>query len=242
MKTKKKTPLPGGYFTKTEIALWGLSCAVILASALLFRAEPLPVAASFLGVTSLVFNAKGNPAGQALMIVFSLLYGWISWETRYYGEMLTYLGMTGPMAAAALVSWLRHPWQGRRSEVEVRRVGGGEFALILALTAAVTAVFGVLLARLGTANLAWSTVSVATSFLAVALTFRRSAAYALAYAANDAVLIVLWTLAARTEPGAPAVVVCFAAFLAGDLYGYANWRRMRRRQGGQYKSHAKSSI
>ena len=41
MKPNKKIPLPGGYFTKTEIALWGLSCAVILASALLFRAGDL---------------------------------------------------------------------------------------------------------------------------------------------------------------------------------------------------------
>ena len=39
----------------------------------------MTLAASLIGTTSLIFNAKGNPIGQALMIVFSLLYGVISY-------------------------------------------------------------------------------------------------------------------------------------------------------------------
>ncbi len=43
------------------------------------------------------------------MIIFSLLYGIISYTFSYYGEMITYLGMTMPMAVFALISWLRNP-------------------------------------------------------------------------------------------------------------------------------------
>ena len=75
-----------------------------------------------------------------------------------------------------------------------------------------------------------STLSVTTSFLAAWLTFRRSPFYALAYAANDGVLIVLWALEARTNTAAAAVLVCFAAFFINDMYGFFNWRRMARRQ------------
>lgn len=38
------------------------------------------------------------------MILFSLLYGIISFTFSYYGEMLTYVGMTMPMAVFALIS------------------------------------------------------------------------------------------------------------------------------------------
>lgn len=41
----------------------------------------------------------------------------------------------------------------------------------------------------------------------------------------------LWSMAAAEDPAYLSVVVCFAAFLAGDLYGFVSWRRMRRRQG-----------
>lgn len=219
------------YFTRGEWLLWGLSVLCILAAFLLFdRSHYLTLCASLVGVTSLIFNAKGNPIGQGLMLLFSVLYAIISWSFRYYGELLTYLGMTAPMALAALISWLRHPYQGGKAEVAVNRLRRGEVPFLLLLTAAVTVGFYFLLAALNTANLLPSTISVITSFLAAYLTFRRSTWYALAYAANDVVLIVLWVMAAATEPSYWAVVVCFTAFLAGDLYGFVSWERMKRRQ------------
>lgn len=70
----------------------------------------MTLAASLIGVTSLIFNAKGNPFGQLLIVVFSILYGAISYSLAYYGEVITYLGMTAPMAVFSLVSWLRNPF------------------------------------------------------------------------------------------------------------------------------------
>ena len=53
---------------------------------------------------------------------------------------------------------------------------------------------------------------------------------ALAYAANDGVLIALWVIAALESPGCAPVIVCFAMFLLNDCYGFVNWRRMMRSQ------------
>ncbi len=219
------------YFTALERWLWGVSVTFITAAFILFdRAGYLTLLASLIGTTSLIFCAKGNPIGQVLMIAFSLLYGYISYGFAYYGEMLTYLGMTAPMAVLALCSWLRHPYKGRKSEVTVNKLSAKELAFALVLTAAVTAVFYFVLKALGTANLLPSTVSVATSFLAVYLTYRRSPWFALGYAANDAVLIVLWVMASREDRAYISVAVCFVAFLVNDLYGFISWRRMQRRQ------------
>lgn len=76
----------------------------------------------------------------------------------------------------------------------------------------------------------WSTISVTTSFLAVYLTFRRSPYFALAYAANDIVLIILWILASLYDIRYVSVVVCFIAFFANDIYGFVSWRKMKTRQ------------
>ena len=87
------------YFTKAEITLWCSSIVLIAVSFFAFdRENYLTLAASLIGVTSLIFNAKGNPFGQFLMVVFSVMYGIISFTFAYYGEMATYLGMTAPMA------------------------------------------------------------------------------------------------------------------------------------------------
>ena len=223
--------LKKGYFSKGEWVLWGASVSLILVSFFLFdRVNFLTLAASLIGVTSLIFNAKGNPFGQILMIVFSLLYGVISYSFRYYGEMITYLGMTLPMSVIALISWLKNPYQGRKAEVKVNRIGKAEYWFALLLTLLVTIVFYWILKYFHTANLLPSTLSVTTSFLAVYLTFRRSSFYAIAYAANDLVLIILWILAASHDGSYLSVVSCFLAFLANDLYGFISWRMMEKRQ------------
>ncbi|MBQ8915045.1 MAG: nicotinamide mononucleotide transporter [Clostridia bacterium] len=221
------------YFSRGERALWCVCTALIIVSYLIFdRESPLTLCASLIGVTSLIFNAKGNPFGQLLMVIFSVLYGVISYSFSYYGEMVTYLGMTAPMALFALISWLRNPYKGNRAEVAVGRVGGLESVFMWCLTAAVTAGFYFILAYFNTANLLLSTLSVTTSFVAVYLTFRRSPCFAVAYAANDAVLIVLWIVASLEDVSYLSVVICFIVFLVNDVYGFISWRRMARRQRG----------
>lgn len=219
------------YFSVGEWLLWGCSCFAILVCFFLFGgSDVLSLIASLVGVTSLIFCAKGNPAGQVLMILFSLIYGYISLTFAYYGEMITYLGMTAPMALFSLISWLRHPYKGQKSQVQVDLLRGRDWLLALVLTLAVTVAFYFPLRALGTANLLPGTLSVATSFLAAYLTWRRSPYFALIYAANDVVLLVLWTLASFSDRSYISVVVCFAAFLVNDLYGFVSWKRMQKRQ------------
>ena len=219
------------YFSRLEIALWVSSVSLIVLSFLAFdRVNYLTLCASLIGFTSLIFNAKGNPFGQVLMILFSLLYGVISHSFAYYGEMITYLGMTMPMAVFALVSWLKNPYQGNRAEVRVNSIGKGEQALMWAAAALVTVSFYFILAHFHTVNLLPSTLSVTTSFIAVYLTFRRCPQFALAYAANDVVLIALWIIASFADIRYLSVVVCFVAFLFNDIYGFISWQRMKKRQ------------
>ena len=80
--------------TKREWLIWLSSLAIVLVSNLLTAdLDILTLAAALIGVTSLIFAAKGNVWAQILMVVFSILYGIISFRFRYWGEMITYLGM-----------------------------------------------------------------------------------------------------------------------------------------------------
>ena len=219
------------YFSKSEIVLWSSSVLLIILSFCLFDKENfMTLIASLIGVTSLIFNAKGNPFGQLLMVVFSILYGIISYTFSYYGEMITYLGMTLPMSVFALISWLKNPYKGNKAEVEVNSVHKAEILFMCVITVFVTIVFYFILKFFNTANIIPSTISVTTSFIAVYLTFRRNPWFALAYASNDIVLIVLWIMASLYDTRYISVVVCFFAFLVNDIYGYVNWCRMKARQ------------
>ena len=219
------------YFSKTDIILWASSVMLILTSFCVFDRESyLTLCASLIGVTSLIFNAKGNPFGQFLMVIFSLLYGIISYTFSYYGEMITYIGMTMPMAVFALVAWIKNPYNGNKAEVKVNTITKRETVFMWILTVVVTLLFYYILKHFNTANIIPSTLSVTTSFVAVYLTFRRSPYYAVAYAANDIILIILWVIASLSDIRYISVVVCFTAFFANDIYGYVSWQKMMIRQ------------
>lgn len=210
--------------TKKE---WGiLICSILIigiSNLVTGNVNILMLLAAWIGVISLVLAAKGNVWAQILMVVFSILYAVISWTFQYWGEMITYLGMTLPMAVCSTITWLKNPSE-KGKEVAIQALTRKHIIALLFSGSVVTAFFYYILQMLGTPNIILSTVSIATSFLAAALTMLRSSYYALGYAANDMVLIILWILASFESPDYIPVVINFAIFLFNDVYGFLCWR------------------
>ena len=142
--------------------------------------------------------------------------------------MITYACMTLPMAVWSLITWLKNPYN--ESEVKVNAISRKETVFMFILSAVVTLVFYVILKALYTPNLSMSTISITTSFLACYLVAKRNEFYALAYAANDIVLISLWIMASAENPSYIPMIICFLMFLINDIYGFINWRKMKLRQ------------
>lgn len=211
--------------TKKEWILWMGSLAIVILSNLLSTdIDVLTLVSACVGITSLIFAAKGNVWAQILMVVFSILYGLISWQFRYWGEMITYIGMTMPMAVWSTITWIKNPSESGQ-EVAIQKLTRKHVAGIAAAGVLVTAVFYMILKALDTPNIIFSTISITTSFLAASLTMLRSSYYALGYASNDIILIVMWVLASIENPAYIPVVVNFIIFFFNDMYGFVSWKR-----------------
>lgn len=225
----RKLTNPFKELSRFEWCLWIVSVVVIAASFLISKGGLAPLLASIIGVTAVLFVAKGFVLGQLIMVVFAVFYGVISYSQRYYGEMLTYLLMTLPIAVASVVTWIKNPYKDT-SEVKVHRMTRKEILVMSALAVITTVAFYFILKTFSTANLIPSTISVTTSFVAAYMTMLRSPYYALGYAANDIVIIVLWILASIQDIFYLPMVFCFVMFLVNDSYGFFNWQRMQKRQ------------
>lgn len=216
---------------KFEITLWITSLVVVVLSFVISPSKDvLTLIASLIGVTALIFVAKGLVIGQILCVIFAVFYGIISFIFQYYGEVITYLGMSAPIAIMAVVSWIKNPYK-QSGTVAVSKVNKKQIIIMIALASAVTVVMYFILWAFNTANLIFSTISVTTSFVAVYLTYLRSPYYALGYSANDIVLIILWVLASVEDPSYIPMIACFVMFLINDIYGFVNWKRMEKSQG-----------
>src|SRR5690606_37024781 len=94
----------------------------------------------------------------------------------------------------------------------------------------VTIIFYFILEFLQTPNLIVSTISVFTSMFAAILMMYRVPYYAIAYAVNDIILIVLWILASISSISYIPMVLCFIIFLVNDLYAFIDWSKRRKIQ------------
>ena len=216
--------------TRFELCLWLISSVVVVIS-FVFSPDKnvLTLVASLFGVTALIFIAKGYVIGQVLIIIIALLYGAVYFAQEYYGEVITYVCMSAPMAVMSLISWATHRYKDTK-DVTVNKLSKWQVVVMLALTTAVTVGFYFILDLLGTANLIVSTLSVATSFAAVYLTFMRSPYYAIGYSLNDLVLITLWVMASIENPAYIPMILCFIMFLINDLYGFISWYKRGKKQ------------
>lgn len=226
MKVLKKI---NDYFTTFEKLLWIIS---ITANVIVFFAfknkDYFTLVSCLTGVTSIILCAKGNPLGMGLCIFFASFYGVVSFFLGYYGEVITYVGMTLPMSALSLVSWMKNRY--KKAEVKVAEITKKDVFILVVSSIAVTVSFFFILRALNTTNLIVSTISITTSFIAVYFTYKRSPYFALAYAVNDVVLIVLWTIESLTTISCIPIVACFATFLVTDLYGFFNWLKLKKSQ------------
>lgn len=217
-------------FSLFEKLLWSASVIIVSASFLVSENfNYLTLIASLIGVTALIFIVKGNVLGQILIIIFSIIYGTISFQQKYYGEMITYVGMSAPIAGFSVYTWIKNPY-GDTSQVRVGKLNKKTFIFLIILTISVTAVFYFILKYFNTNNLLFSTISIATSFSASALLLLRIDWYAIAYGANDIVLIILWTLSTIENISYLPMIICFFMFLINDLYGFYNWKKMKKLQ------------
>ncbi|KHD45100.1 nicotinamide riboside transporter PnuC [Streptococcus hongkongensis] len=215
------------YFTPTEWFLWLFSICAIIATAFYFGdQEPLALIASLIGATSLIFSAKGNPIGQGLIIIFSVIYAYLAFHNHYYGELITYCFLTIPMALFSLLSWLSHPFQEQKTQVLINYLKFKDIYLLIVSTIAITCIFYYFLSLFHTPFLAISTLSISTAFAGTFLSYKRSPMFALAYLMNDIILMTLWLMEAQTKVSHYAIVICFAIFLINDIYTVYNWRKI----------------
>lgn len=228
--------------SRSELMLWLSSILIIGTTFILIGNNSyLNLIASLVGATALIFVSKGDVIGQVLTVVFSLIYAVISFDFRYFGEMITYLGMTAPIAILSVIAWLKNPFEDGKQEVRISKLTSKNTILMLSLTIGITFIFYFILKAFDTNSLIVSTISIATSFMASYLMLFRSPSYALAYATNDIVLVILWVLASMENIEYLPMVICFLIFLLNDMYGFYNWKKIMKRQIVQEHSRMKYS-
>lgn len=191
----------------------------------------LALVTSIIGIISVMQCSKALVIAPIAGITFSVLYSIVSITQAYYGEALIYIVLMIPIDILAIISWFKNKNELNKDVVTINKIKYKEYLILIPITAMVTVGFYFLLKALNTAQLIVSTISLVTSIVAAYLMLRRSKYYAIGFALNDIVLIVLWSLAVSTNGVAYLPnVISFCVFLYNDIYGFIFWLKEEKSQ------------
>lgn len=186
--------------------------------------------ASLLGVITVLCGAKGLIIAPFINIIYNLIYIFLSFSQKFYGEVIIYVFFMIPLHVITIISWLKNRSKENKNIVSVNKISLKEYIILIIGTIGVSIIFYNILKLLNTNALLISTISLVDSFLASYLLFRRSSNYAFSYIVNDIILIILWMYTIKTTTAYIPIIVSFMIFLINDIYGLISWKKREKHQ------------
>lgn len=217
-------------WNKFEIIWVIVSTIAVIISGIVVKSEIITMASSIAVIITAVLQAKGKIESQFFSILVFLLYSYVSYKNRYYGEVICNIFILLPISIMAIISWITHK-NTKTDTVEINEVKFKEWIVLSFISIAAFIGLYNLLKYFNTSQLVVSTFSMIMSILAIYLIARRSKYSFVFYIINDIILLILW--------GIPVIVGDFLlipmviyplALLINDTYALFNWKKLEKEQ------------
>lgn len=217
-------------WNKFELCLVIVGIISSILIGLFFKSPIVTVAYSIVSIITAMLQAKGKIESQFFSIAVCLIYSYVSYTNRYFGEVIFYMLVMFPMAIGGIISWMSHKNE-KTNTVEVNEIKLKEWILITIISIISFFVFYHLLKYFNTNELIISTFSMIDSFLALYLLVRRSKYSFMFYLINDITLIILWIMPVLNGELIliPMIIEPLILFIS-DCYGTFNWNKMEEAQ------------
>lgn len=178
-------------WTKFEVGLLFVSILIIAISGIFCQSSLLTIICAITGIACALTQAKGKVISQFIGLILVILYSILSYQNRYFGEVLIYIFIMLPLFISGIISWLRHVDK-ETNTVKEYEVSKKEWCILTVVASIIFVGLYFLLKYFNTSQVFVSTLSMVTSLFATYLVARRSKYGFIFYMGNDIILFLLW--------------------------------------------------
>lgn len=183
--------------------------------------------ASLTGMICVVLVAKGKISNYYFGIVNVVLYAYIAWQSKYYGEVMLNALYFLPIQFVGLYYWRinvdrRKTWD----DVKIKFLSFTERWAWLLISALGTFFYGLLLKYLGGTLPFVDSSTTVLSVVAMLLMVKRVTEQWILWIAIDVVSIYMWFYILAQGGNEISMLVMWSAYLVNAVYGFYNWIRM----------------
>lgn len=207
---------------------WLIIFTLINVAVLIYSKEGiLGFTASVTGMLSVILVAKGKISNYYFGIINVVIYGFISYNSKYYGEAMLNILYFLPMQIIGFMMWRRNNVNIDESkEVKAERMTAKEIILWSVLSGIAVIVYGIILKKLNNTLPMADSFTTVLSVTAMILMVKRYIEQWIVWIMIDIVAIYMW-LFIKSDYN---ITIMWTAYLVNAVYGLYNWTKLYRRE------------
>lgn len=190
------------------------------------------VTCSLTGIWCVLLAAKGKISNYWVGIVNVLLYAFISYGYKYYGEVMLNMLYFLPMQFIGAYLWIKNKKPESKGVVKVRVLSNKGRIMVLIASVLATIGYGSFLQALGGELPYIDSMSTVFSVIAMMLMAFRFIEQWFLWIVVNIVTIILWFVVMINGGNDVSILLMWTAYLVNAIYGLSNWMKMYRCQGG----------
>lgn len=212
-------------WSKFELILLLGGMITLIVSGILCNSTLLTIICSITGIMCALTQAKGKVISQFIGLILVVIYSIISYQNKYYGEVLIYIFIMLPLFISGIISWLKNI-NNDTNIVKENELSKREWIILTSISIVLFIGLYYLLKYFNTKELFISTLSMVTSLFATYLVARRSKYGFLFYIGNDIILFILWGLPViQGNLLLIPMLINPLINLINDTYGWISWNK-----------------
>lgn len=207
-----------------EIGWLALATAVILGLSIYWKDNWVSLTAALTGVWCVILTGKGKRSSFLLGMVNTVMYAWVAFQAKYYGEVMLNMLYYVPMNVVGWIAWKKHMDEDT-GEVKKTKLSLKGSALIYGLTAAAILGYGLVLKALGGALPYIDSMSTVVSITAQILSVKRLREQWVLWIVVDIVTVIMWAVNFARGGETIATLAMWSVYLVNAFIMFVKWDR-----------------
>ena len=220
------------YYIKNELSGWSKlelawllgSCALILALSVYWGDTTVGMISAVSGVAYVICTGKGKLMSFAFGIINSLLYAYISYKAKFYGEVMLNALYYFPMQFYGFCVWSKNI-NPETNEVTKRRMTTKGRFVLWGCVAFLTLCYGYALSLMGGKMPYVDSLSTVVSVVALVCAIRMYAEQWMLWTLVNAVTVVMWAAEFSKGGESIATLVMWVLYLVNGIILHIKWTR-----------------
>ncbi|GAE86752.1 nicotinamide riboside transporter PnuC [Acetivibrio straminisolvens] len=211
-----------------EILWITVASITILALSIYLNESLIGIIMAITGVICVVLTGKGKISSYVFGMVNTILYAYVAYGAKYYGEVMLNLLYYAPMNVVGWVMWNKHI-SAETKEVEKKRMKGFESIVVFLGSAIGIFLYGLILKRIGGSLPFVDALTTVLSVVAQILCVKRYMEQWILWIIIDVVSVYMWAMAFVNGGESIATLIMWSIYLLNAIFMFVKWYSESRR-------------